>query len=221
MVQEGPGSRQGPIESRYAPSDLILASRKRRLGAHIIDIGIESMTLGVGWLIWFAFVAPRGQSPGKQLLRLYIIQQDGTRSGGGDTWVREYFVKRVLFGLVFSLLSLPVLFVLLLVLLLPLLLLPTSLFESITSSVSVPPLKAVFYLPPPFHNAFYGYFHPAHAIPYFITALPAAWLLLDTERQSLWDKAAKTYVAHSPSGFRPRTTDELKRERPEGTRPET
>lgn len=55
-----------------------------------------AMLLGLGWLIWFFFAATNGQTPGKQLLGMYIIKSDGTRAGGGYTWVREFLVKWVL-----------------------------------------------------------------------------------------------------------------------------
>jgi uncharacterized RDD family membrane protein YckC len=90
------------IESRYPPDQLVTASAGRRLGAYLLDLLIFTLTLFVGWLIWFAIVAPRGQSPGKQLVGLYIIRNDGTRAGGGFTWVREFLVKHVLFGVVIS-----------------------------------------------------------------------------------------------------------------------
>ena len=86
------------IESHYPPGELETATAGRRLGAYVLDSLIGLVTLGLGWLIWFAIVAPRGQSPGKQILGLYIMRSDATRAGGGFTWVREFLVKGILFG---------------------------------------------------------------------------------------------------------------------------
>ena len=92
------------IESFYAPDELVTASPGRRLGGYALDFLFLVVTLGIGWLIWFAIVAPRGQTPGKQLLGMYIMREDGSRAGGGYTWLRELVIK----GLVFSVLSIVV-----------------------------------------------------------------------------------------------------------------
>jgi uncharacterized RDD family membrane protein YckC len=81
------------IESRYPPHLLITASPLRRLGGSMLDWLILLGTLGVGWLIWFCCVAPNGQTPGKQILNMYVLRDDGTRAGGGYTWVREVLLK--------------------------------------------------------------------------------------------------------------------------------
>jgi uncharacterized RDD family membrane protein YckC len=93
------------IESLYGRDQLETASRRRRFAANLIDTGVVVFTLVVGWLIWFSVVAPRGQSPGKQLLHLYIIRDDGTRAGGRYTWLRDALVKQLLFGAVLSSIS--------------------------------------------------------------------------------------------------------------------
>ncbi len=89
-----------PIEQVYEPHELQTATAGRRLGAYALDILIQIFTLYIGWLIWFIFTAQKGQTPGKQLVHIYIIREDGTRAGGGYTWVREFLVKGLLFGLI-------------------------------------------------------------------------------------------------------------------------
>ena len=87
------------VESHYQPGELETATAGRRLGAYVLDVVIFWLAIPIlGWLIWFAIVAPRGQSPGKQILGLYIMRNDATRAGGGFTWVREFLVKWLLFG---------------------------------------------------------------------------------------------------------------------------
>jgi uncharacterized RDD family membrane protein YckC len=89
------------IETHYPKGELVTATPLRRLGGFVLDRVLVVLTLGIGWLVWSAIVWQRGQSPGKQLLRMYIIQQDGTRAGGWPTFLREIVIK----GLVVSLLS--------------------------------------------------------------------------------------------------------------------
>ena len=85
------------IESCYHPEDLQTATQGRRLAAHVLDGLIVGIATPLGWLVWLLLVAPRGQSPGKQLLGMYIIRADGSRAGGAYTWVRELLVKQLLF----------------------------------------------------------------------------------------------------------------------------
>ena len=93
------------IEEFYARRQLQTAAQGRRLGGWALDALIGILTLGMGWLIWFAVVAPRGQTPGKALLGMYIMREDGTRAGGGYTWLREVVVKWLLFGIGISIIS--------------------------------------------------------------------------------------------------------------------
>ena len=85
------------IESCYHPEDLQTATQGRRLAGYVLDLIIVVVTFGVGWLVWLLLAAPKGQSPGKQLLGMYIIRSDGSRAGGAYTWVRELIIKVLLF----------------------------------------------------------------------------------------------------------------------------
>ena len=93
------------IESCYHPGDLETATQGRRLVGYLADSIIVVLTFGVGWLVWLLLSAPRGQSPGKQLLGMYIIRNDGSRAGGAYTWVRELIIKTLLFGGLFAVLG--------------------------------------------------------------------------------------------------------------------
>ena len=145
------------IESRYAMHELQTASAMRRLAGYVVDSIIAVLTFGVGWLVWFLIVAQRGQTPGKQVLSMYIIRADGTRAGGGYTWARELIIKTLLFGGVFAILG-----------------------------------------------AFTG------GLGQLLWVIPALWVLFDDNSQAGWDKIASTYVAHSPTGFRPPTANEMR-----------
>ena len=86
--------------------ELQTATPWRRRGGALIDIAVATVTVGIGWFIWFAVVAPRGQTPGKTLLGMYVMRSDGTRGGGGYTWLREFVVKHLLVSGGFALLGL-------------------------------------------------------------------------------------------------------------------
>ena len=89
------------IESLYGGQELETATPGRRLGGFALDflffVLLSILTLTIGWWIWFAIVARNGQSPGKQLLGMYNMREDGSRAGGGYTWLREIVVKWLLF----------------------------------------------------------------------------------------------------------------------------
>ena len=73
------------------------ATPARRLSGNLLDLLIWIFTASIGWLIWFAIVAPRGQSPGKALVSTYVIREDGSVAGGWYMWGREALVKWLLF----------------------------------------------------------------------------------------------------------------------------
>ncbi len=49
-----------------------------------------SVLIGTGiWFLWFAFVASRGQTPGKQIVRTRVIRADGRNVATQRNWLRE------------------------------------------------------------------------------------------------------------------------------------
>ncbi len=67
---------------------VVMASKASRLGAWIVNILLFILTLGVGWIIWWFIVAPRGQNPGKAVIGLRVIRADGRAASGGWMFVR-------------------------------------------------------------------------------------------------------------------------------------
>jgi len=62
----------------------------------IIDLanleGLLSLELWLGsaiWLVWFAAIAKRGQTPGKQMLSTQVIRTDGSAASRKLMWARE------------------------------------------------------------------------------------------------------------------------------------
>ena len=116
------------IESIYAPDQLQTVTPGRRLGAYVLDNLIASalvfvgvlagalfppfLLLVLGWFVWFAVVAQYGQTPGKQLLNVYILREDGSRAGGWYTVLRVVVIHGLLFGLAGSLISFGVVWIL-------------------------------------------------------------------------------------------------------------
>jgi uncharacterized RDD family membrane protein YckC len=62
----------------------------------IVDLfsleGLLSLEIWLGsaiWLVWFAAIARRGQTPGKQMLSTQVIRTDGSAASRKLMWVRE------------------------------------------------------------------------------------------------------------------------------------
>ncbi len=72
----------------------------RRFAAVVADILLFYLLLIVGWFIWFAFTAKEGQTPGKKLLGLQVIQMDGTVPEPRTMWLREVVIKGVLWYMI-------------------------------------------------------------------------------------------------------------------------
>ena len=54
--------------------------------------GVLELELWLGsviWLVWFAFLARRGQTPGKQLVSTQVIRTDGSSATRSRMWARE------------------------------------------------------------------------------------------------------------------------------------
>jgi uncharacterized RDD family membrane protein YckC len=67
---------------------------RRFLGDNWLEALLQLLTLYAGWLIWFAFVAPKGQTPAKQLQSVYIHSYDsGAVASWGRVWMREIVGK--------------------------------------------------------------------------------------------------------------------------------
>jgi uncharacterized RDD family membrane protein YckC len=54
-----------------------------RVLAYLLEALLAVLTLGIGYLIWLVIVMARGQTPGKQLLGLRVVRQDGTAASWG------------------------------------------------------------------------------------------------------------------------------------------
>lgn len=81
------------VDEVYPDGTFVTASAGRRFVAYGLDGLIQLCTLFVGWVIWLAIVAPRGQSPAKSLLRMYIVDDEGQIASARTVWLREFGFK--------------------------------------------------------------------------------------------------------------------------------
>jgi hypothetical protein len=82
------------------PQGIQLSTAGRRLGGYALDLALAIVTLFIGYLVWTLIVWGRGQTPGKQLLGMRVVDMNrSVRASWGKMFVRDFLLK----GLVFSL----------------------------------------------------------------------------------------------------------------------
>lgn len=72
-----------------------------RLVAYLLDAILQTVTLGIGWLVWAAVIAKKGQTPAKQLLNLRVVDASDSSVFG---FARMLFLRGIVAGLVAALL---------------------------------------------------------------------------------------------------------------------
>lgn len=79
------------------PTDIVLSSAGRRLGAYLLDWLLVIFTLVIGWFVWSMIVWTKGQSPGKQLLKMRVIRSDNLATAGwGRMFLRDFICKGII-----------------------------------------------------------------------------------------------------------------------------
>lgn len=85
--------RSRPVATEATYYERVTYTR-RLLGDNILEGILVGVTLVIGWLIWFAIVAPRGQTPAKQLIGVIILDDaTGKVASTGAVWMREIVGK--------------------------------------------------------------------------------------------------------------------------------
>jgi uncharacterized RDD family membrane protein YckC len=83
------------------PAGMELSSVGKRLGGYLLDLLLFVVTLGVGWIIWSLVVWARGQSPGKQILKMKCVKiKTGRRATWGTMALREFVGKYLVMSLI-------------------------------------------------------------------------------------------------------------------------
>jgi len=67
---------------------VVMAGRGERLLGWLVSGLIVIFTLGIGWIIWWFIVAPRGQNPGKAVVGIRVIRTNGDAVRTGGMFVR-------------------------------------------------------------------------------------------------------------------------------------
>ena len=67
---------------------VVMATRMSRFGSWLANILLVFLTLGIGWIIWWFIVAPKGQNPGKAVVGLRVIKTDGSKATTGTMFLR-------------------------------------------------------------------------------------------------------------------------------------
>ena len=65
----------------------------------IVVVGILVMVM-IGYIVWWLIVLGRGQTPGKQIVGIRVIKDDGSPSNWGYTFLREFVIKLLLVGFI-------------------------------------------------------------------------------------------------------------------------
>lgn len=64
------------------PANVTATTPGVRLISYVVDYFLALITLGIGWAIWAAMLAPKGQTPGKKLMNHRVISVDTIRPVG-------------------------------------------------------------------------------------------------------------------------------------------
>ena len=80
-------------------SDLSKCTPGARLGAFLMDILLSVVTLGIGWIIWSFIAWGKGTTPGHQVLKQKIVDENtGETFGWGRMALRELIFKGLVIG---------------------------------------------------------------------------------------------------------------------------
>ncbi len=74
-----------------------------RLVAVILDVILVPLTLFIGYLVWWLIALGRSQTPGKQIVGIQAVRDNGELVGWVLMFVREFLVKGILFGFLYGL----------------------------------------------------------------------------------------------------------------------
>ncbi len=88
-----------PDSGALPPDPLsMLASRKRRFGAFLLEIPLAVVTLGIGYVIWALIVYAQGQTPAKQILSMRVMRLTERRTANWGWMALRQIVLGALIG---------------------------------------------------------------------------------------------------------------------------
>jgi uncharacterized RDD family membrane protein YckC len=81
----------------------VLSSLGKRFGGALLTSVLIVLTLGIGYLIWAAIAYRKGQTPAKQILKMYVIDTEtGLPATWGKMFVRNVVIDGLLNSITFS-----------------------------------------------------------------------------------------------------------------------
>jgi uncharacterized RDD family membrane protein YckC len=81
------------------PNGISLASPARRLGGYLMEWLLFIVTLGVGYLVWWAIALGRAQTPGKQVLGMKVLRLPTIEPAGWGVMLLREVVAKGLIGI--------------------------------------------------------------------------------------------------------------------------
>ena len=66
------------------------------LAAALLVLAAIGFLLAAGYVIWWLIALKNGQTPGKQLVGIRVVRENGEPSGWGYTFLREFVIKGLL-----------------------------------------------------------------------------------------------------------------------------
>ena len=85
------------------PEGTVLSSLGKRFGGALLTGVLIVVTLGIGYLIWAAIAYGKGQTPAKQILKMYVIDTEtGLPATWGKMFVRNVVIDGLLNSITFS-----------------------------------------------------------------------------------------------------------------------
>ena len=76
---------------------VVPCSNGKRLGAWLLDLVLAVLTCGIGWLIWSVVLWGQATSPGKQILKMRVVDiSTGAPATTGQMVLRELIGKMAL-----------------------------------------------------------------------------------------------------------------------------
>jgi uncharacterized RDD family membrane protein YckC len=83
------------------PPGTELASAGKRIGTYLLEIVLAVVTLGIGYLIWTLIVWARGQTPGKQVMKMRIYHLQNQRAASWGQMFLRQFVGGIVNGILY------------------------------------------------------------------------------------------------------------------------
>ena len=78
-----------------------LGSPGKRFGAALLEGVLVIVTLGIGYLIWTLIIWGKGQSPGKQVLKMKVVDTSNHQvAGWGKMFLREFVIRGIVIGFI-------------------------------------------------------------------------------------------------------------------------